>query len=740
MLPDKIIFQSAGPFSVGAIAFFMFILQTLLFINKRGHKWYGWSAAISFSAMLYATGIFLEYNTPPGPANRLSGLLEWAALILIIHCVYGFTFSYLAINGEKYHHRAGLANSLIMVILWTTDLLVSRTSVTRSFPGLDAPYTEPAIGPLGSLFMLYIASSAVYVMFIWFRHKSTDVKYKSVFISGQAFWLLLGLHDGLAALGMPTFQYMMEYGFLGFSLAVLWVVTNSYMETEADEKYRVITEYAHECIVIVRDEKIVFGNPAFYELIDQPLSDDAATVFARMMLPEDRKTYLKINKAILNGDKVLERQTVCVWKKEGGARFLEIVISAIKYRGRPALLGIMRDITEQKKEAEILRETEKKLARSKKMESMGLLAGGVAHDLNNVLSGIINYPELILMDLPKESRLRKSLEGIKAAGERAVAIVQDLLTVARGVAVHQEVLNINHIIMDYLVSPEYDKVKQFHPQVATAYDLDPDLGNINGSPIHIRKAIMNLVSNASEAINGQGRVVISTRNCRIDAAVTGYEVILAGTYVLLTVADDGPGIPSDDRERLFEPFYTKKVMGRSGTGLGLAVVWNIMQDHKGYIDIASDETGACFKLYFPLENQEMGTKAATVSVDRLNGNGETILVVDDVHTQREITCNMLSRLGYHPVAVSSGEEAVEHMKANTADLVLMDMIMDPGMSGKETYEKILKLHPGQKAVVISGFAETNDVKNTIKMGAGKYVKKPFSIKEIGLAVKEELAK
>jgi nitrogen-specific signal transduction histidine kinase len=400
----------------------------------------------------------------------------------------------------------------------------------------------------------------------------------------------------------------------------------------------------------------------------------------------------------------------------------------------------MRDITEQKREETILRDTEEKLTRLKKMESLGLLAGGVAHDLNNVLSGIVNYPELILMDIPEDSKIRKSLEGIQASGNRAVAIVQDLLTVARGVAVQREVLNINSLVLDYFDSPELEKLKQYHPAVSIIANLDPDLRNMKASSIHIRKVLMNLVSNASEAIVGNGNVIVSTENCFLKEPLAGYEQIEAGEYVLLTVSDSGPGIPESDLERIFEPFYTKKIMGRSGTGLGLAVVWNIIQDHKGFIDIKSSEKGTCFKLYFPVDRQKANGKTVSRPITDYQGHGETILVVDDVDIQRELTCNMLGRLGYRPIAVSNGEDAVEYMNENSADLMLIDMIMDPGINGRQTYERILQVHPGQKAIIVSGFAETDEVKTAKEMGAGRFIGKPFSFEEIGLAVREELIK
>ena len=224
--------------------------------------------------------------------------------------------------------------------------------------------------------------------------------------------------------------------------------------------------------------------------------------------------------------------------------------------------GVNQNITERKRAEERLRKSEEKLARSRKMEALGLLAGGVAHDLNNILGGVINYPELMLLNLPKDSELRKPLETIQQTGNRAVAIVQDLLTVARGVAVEKKPLNLNSIISAYLGSAEHQKLLQYHPAVTISFDLDPRLLNIKGSRIHIGKAVMNLVSNAAEAITGNGKVVLSTSNRYIDQPLKGYDDVHIGEYVVLTVSDNGPGISPDDLNRIFEPFYTKKNDGQ----------------------------------------------------------------------------------------------------------------------------------------------------------------------------------
>jgi two-component system, cell cycle sensor histidine kinase and response regulator CckA len=181
-------------------------------------------------------------------------------------------------------------------------------------------------------------------------------------------------------------------------------------------------------------------------------------------------------------------------------------------------------------------------------------------------------------------------------------------------------------------------------------------------------------------------------------------------------------------------------MGRSGTGLGMAVVWGTAKDHNGYIHVQSTEgKGTTFTLYFPVTRKSLVEKPEIFSKDYM-GKGETILVVDDVEEQRKIASGMLKGLGYSVVSVASGEEAVEYLGTNKADLLVLDMIIDPGLDGLETYKKIIEIYPGQKAIIASGFSETNRVKALQHLGAGAYIKKPFLLEKIGIAVKGELEK
>lgn len=403
------------------------------------------------------------------------------------------------------------------------------------------------------------------------------------------------------------------------------------------------------------------------------------------------------------------------------------------------VLCIGNNITELKQAKEERRELEARLQRSQKMEALGTLAGGVAHDLNNILSGLVGYPELLLMDLPADSRLRKPLLTIQKSGEKAAQIVQDLLTLARrGVAV-SEVVNLNRIITDYLESPEYTRLIEYHPAVKLARELAPDLLNVIGSPVHLSKTIMNLISNAAEAMPDGGTITVRTANQYVEHFIHGFDSIERGDYVVVTVSDTGIGIAPADRERIFEPFYSKKVMGRSGTGLGMAVVWGTVKDHRGYIDLQSEEgKGTAFTLYFPVTRQEVADRIGPVSMEDLKGDGQAIVVVDDVNDQREIATEMLQRLGYKVAAMKSGEDAVEYLRENSADLLILDMIMDPGIDGLETYRRVLEIHPGQKAIITSGFSESERVVEARRLGVGDYVKKPYLIEKLGLAVKQAL--
>lgn len=475
---------------------------------------------------------------------------------------------------------------------------------------------------------------------------------------------------------------------------------------------------------------IVYANPAAVSIIGISEEKLLGQGFAGLFPIPHRKT-------IERGLEVMVHERMCVNEICGtssGNKQLLVKIVPVENNGHCTAIVILEDVSKQLK-------MEAKIQRSEKMEAIGILAGGVAHNLNNILCGLVSYPELLLLQLPEDNPLRKPIRTIQKAGEKAAAVVQDLLMLARrGVSV-SSMVNLNHLISERLGTPEYEQFKRQNPKISLQTRLSKDLWNMHGSQIHLSKTIMNLLSNAAENMPEGGDILISTENRYLDKPIKGYRHFKEGDYVVVSVSDNGAGLSSDDMERIFEPFYTQKKMGWSGTGLGMAVAWGTVEDHKGYIEVESTlRMGTAFTLYLPATLEEMRQDKSGSPISSISGDGESVLIVDDVREQREVASAMLKQLGYAAHSVASGEEAVRFLETNKVDLVVLDMIMAPGMDGLDTYRKIIELHPGQKAIIASGYSETGRVRELQCLGAGAYVNKPFLLSKLGLAVKEELAK
>jgi PAS domain S-box-containing protein len=788
--------SSAGTLAVAAVAFFFFIFQTWVSVKRPEFRWNRWGAALTLVTVIYSVAVFIQFNTPANALNHLSELFQYATFIFLLHSVYGFTFSYLSIDSKRYHLLAGIVHGILLVILWTTDLVVGDGFVYREFIGLNNFYIEPELGPIGPYYLLYTAVAGAFVFTFWWKYKKRHKRGTHFFLIGFLIWALLGLHDALATLGLPTIQFLMEYGFLGFSTSVMYVTLKKYIELfELAQARKEELQKTHDQLELRVEERTtelrLLNKQLRQEVSDRKLSEEALRQSEERLIqaqavahvgnweldlksgnmwgseeailiygldttapiipgdrvrelthPDDRQTLDDALKGLIKSNQKYDAEFRIYRANDRSPRWIH---SRAELRhgdnGRPVkVLGVIQDITERKTAEQEKEKLNKRLLQAQKMEVIGTLAGGVAHDLNNILSGIVSYPELLLMDIEYDNPLRESILTIKQSGEKAAVIVQDLLTLARRGVSATQVVNLNQIIVDYLDSQEFKELKKYHPEVRVENHLENSVLNILGSPVHLSKTLMNLVSNSAEAIPAGGRIAIATENLYIDKPIEGYDEVEEGDYVVLSVSDTGVGISQDNLKRIFEPFYTKKVMGKSGTGLGLAVVWGAVKDHKGYIDVHSQEgEGTVIKLYFPVTRKVLD-QDAKMPVENYTGDQELILVIDDVEEQRVIASRMLKKLNYQVEAAASGEEAVEYVKSKRPDLLVLDMIMDPGMDGYETYKKILNVYPHQKAIIASGFAENDRVRETQKLGAGQYIKKPYTIENVGLAVKNELKK
>ena len=511
---------------------------------------------------------------------------------------------------------------------------------------------------------------------------------------------------------------------------------------ESEEKYRELADSLPQIVFETDSHGILtFANRNTTQVLGFSKDDIQQGISVFQLLSFESSKAVRDQFPQLLNDKKLDGYEAVACTRDGRPFPIEIHSTPVVKSSRSVgIRGIMIDLTEKKRAEEAEKKLTEQLQRAQKMEMLGTMAGGVAHDLNNILSGIVSYPDLLLLQLPEESSLRKPIQLMQDSGKKAAAIVQDLLTLTRRGVVTSDVLSLNEIVSQYLESPEHQKLMSFHPGVRVEASLEKDLLFVEGSTVHLMKSVMNIVSNAAEAMPDGGLIRILTTNCYLDRPLKAYSHIEPGEYAVLRVKDNGLGIASNDLEHIFEPFFTKKRMGRSGTGLGMAVVWGTVKDHRGYIDVESVEgQGTQFSLYFPVTRQ---TKPPTVDgkdpIINTHGNGESILLVDDVKEQRQISSDLLTQLGYRVTVLASGEEAVDYLSVNEVDLVVLDMIMDPGMDGLDTFKRIIAYHPNQKAVIASGFSQTERVNAAIRLGAGPYIKKPYTWNSLGQAVRAAL--
>jgi len=371
------------------------------------------------------------------------------------------------------------------------------------------------------------------------------------------------------------------------------------------------------------------------------------------------------------------------------------------------------------------------------MESLGLLAGGVAHDLNNIIGPIMAYPALIRMDLAEGKSIDQDLDSITASAQRAADVITDLLALTRRGKYEMEPIDLNDLINDYLSSAECKSAKILYPEVKPDINLSKEQLLFKGSNAHLPKVIMNLINNAFESMQDGGVLSVSSSSIDIEDGELSEKNIPIGRYNLLTIEDQGEGISEENISRIFDPFFTtKKKSGKSGTGLGLSVVYNVIKDHGAYIDVESKlGRGTKFSIYFPETTKK---KEREEKDNRMHTGSGSILVVDDRDEQRDIATRLLTTLGYDVESVEGGRDAVEYLKNEDVDLLLLDMILEDDMDGLDTYKEIIKIKPDQKTIIVSGYSESDRVKEAEELGVEGFIQKPYKMDEIGMTIQAVL--
>lgn len=421
--------------------------------------------------------------------------------------------------------------------------------------------------------------------------------------------------------------------------------------------------------------------------------------------------------------------------ENGSARHYEIRCIAA-HNDQTSL--IIRNITEAKMIARREKQLQQRLSRSERIESLGLLAGGVAHDLNNILSPLVSYPDLLIDSFPSGDPRRVMLQQMQSSVGRASAIIQDLLTLTRRGNNRLEPVDVNVVIRHYLASPEFEDLARRHPHVTVQSGLDDSLPPLAGSSHQLAQTIMNLMVNAFEAIgeNRNGHVDIVTRLIAEPSAGETLEQRILEPHILLEVSDTGAGIPENELEHIFEPFFSRRKSGRSGTGLGLSIVYGTIKDFSGSIQVRSKiGEGTTFTIRLPLPDANRKDSSDPGAIEPEECKPCRILVVDDDAVQRELCQALLHAKGFTVSTVPGGREAVEYLRSHDVDLVLLDMIMEEDFDGLRTYETIRTFKPAQRCIIVSGYAKTDKVRTALSLGVHAFVQKPYTLKTLLEAIR-----
>ena len=392
---------------------------------------------------------------------------------------------------------------------------------------------------------------------------------------------------------------------------------------------------------------------------------------------------------------------------------------------------------EAQRELDERKRLEDQLLQSKKMEAIGTLAGGVAHDLNNLLTPIIAYSEIVLIELEADSPLRGDVEEIRKAGRRAESLIRQLLTFSRNQVLQLKVLDLNIIVAD--ISKMLQRVIGEEINLETIFE--PDLGYVKVDPGQVEQVIMNLVVNARDAMPEGGKLTIETANVYLDEEYGrrhGVEM-QPGPYVMLAVSDTGIGMDEEVLAHIFEPFFTSKERGK-GTGLGMATVYGIVKQSSGYIWVYSEPgQGSSVKIYLPRVEEEVELEQKKHVSEELPRGSETILVVEDNDGVRNLAREVLQRYGYNVLEVQNGEEALRNAGRHEGPIHLMltDVVM-PGMSGRELAERVQARRREVKILFMSGYTDDAIVHHGILEAGVNFLEKPFSTKVLLRRVRDVL--
>lgn len=496
--------------------------------------------------------------------------------------------------------------------------------------------------------------------------------------------------------------------------------------SESEKRYRELVENAHDGIWILDEkDKLTLANTRISEMF-QGVFSLGRSVF-ELIAEENKETVemlLQQNKAGLVGQSMMELQ-----RGDGQISLLVSSVPIMKEGTYAGSFATVTDVSEMKR-------LERQLYQAQKMECLGTMAGGIAHDFNNILTSILGYTALLKLQL-HGAEAEKYVEIIEKSSLRAADLVKEILTFSRGGQVHTLVsVDVNRIVSETikLLSNVVDK------RIRIEVDLERGPITIQGDATQFQQAVLNVALNARDAMPEGGMLGIRTENCSV---INEYDAesrpIPPGEYVKVSISDNGTGIEEKDVHKIFDPFFTTKPVGK-GTGLGLAIVHGIVKGLKGHIRVDSRiGSGTTFELLFPSAKNESKEKEAALLVPNKMGHGETILLVDDEQSIRDLGTEALTLYGFKTLSAGDGLEAVSLFRAKkeAISLVILDLVM-PNLSGKDTLKRLKEIDPAVKIIISTGYVLDKQEVQELQSEVDGFVQKPFAFAQLVQLINDSL--
>jgi PAS domain S-box-containing protein len=495
--------------------------------------------------------------------------------------------------------------------------------------------------------------------------------------------------------------------------------------SQSEERYRTLVDSLQGGIYIYQDGKIVFLNKWLTEVFGYTLEDLRDSGLEKFMHPDDIESAMEVVAHRMGGGPALDPQFRFI-TKSGDVRWMQARAALMDYQGRPALLGNLVDITEQKL-------FEQQLFQTQRTEAITTLAGGIAHEFNNALVGVTGNMELLQMKFPDDKNVVKYVDRTKRAARRMTHLTEQLLAYAKGGKYQTQAISPNSFVENILSLIRHN----IDSAIQLKTDLAMDACDIEADPTQMQMVLASILSNSAEAIEGPGRIRIVTRNVLInDESPEPVADLKPGSYVCFAIEDDGKGMDEKTRDRIFEPFFTTKFQGR---GLGMAAAYGIVRNHEGAIIVDSaPDKGTRVSIYLPTTEARI-EEAEETGVQMVAG-AATILVIDDEEIVLDVARAMLEKLGHRVMAARTGKEAIDAARTfdGDIDLALLDIKL-PDIEGGQLFPLIRKMRPDMKVVVCSGYSLDTLAQGILDAGAYAFIQKPFSLDTLSATLNEVLA-